>query len=98
MVTINYDYVYHNYILFSDLQVRWNASVRRSSEEDEEDEPQEVSPFSSRCVRCLCCHGNKIYWGDDGTNLKCLEVLTNTGRGCSLTLCCLVLLLCRCSV
>ncbi len=28
---------------------------------------------SSRCVRCICYHGNKIYWGDDGTNLKMLE-------------------------
>ena len=77
----------------------WNASVRRSSEqEDEEDEFQEVSSFSSRCVRCLCCHGNKIYWGDDGTNLKCLEVAANAGGGCWLIHALTVLLPCRCSV
>ena len=42
--------------------------------ESTSNEEEEATPISySRCVRCICYHGNKIYWGDDGTNLKMLE-------------------------
>ena len=46
-------------------------SVPETNPEDS-DEERDVMGYS-RCVRCICYYGNKIYWGDDGTNLKMLE-------------------------
>ena len=31
-------------------------------------------PFRARCIRCLCVHGSVVYWGDDGTNIKVLDI------------------------
>ena len=31
-------------------------------------------PFRARCIRCLCVHGGVVYWGDDGTNIKALDI------------------------
>ena len=33
-------------------------------------------PFYPRCVRCITAHGDCVYWGDDGTNVKVLNCTT----------------------
>ena len=58
---------------FSDLEFHWNGDRMVQSEYEEEEMRRTSVPFISRFVRCISCHGNTIYWGDDGTNLKMLQ-------------------------
>ena len=39
-------------------------------------------PFYPRCVRCIAAHEGRVYWGDDGTNVKVLHCETGINLCC----------------